>query len=219
MKSQTILRHRAVDRALHWLFALTVLTLLITGLFPYFGVNLPWVTVHWVAGVLLLALLLLHLIQVLLKPRASRRAMNVGMQDVQILKASLETTGDSAAKPGKYSLAQKILHLGVAKLVVIAIITGALMMVKIDTPLWERNPYWLQPSTWGIIYVLHGLVALGFVTTIVVHIYFSLRPEKRLYLRSMLSGRITREEFIQHHNPDLWQGHESEKSKNSESAP
>lgn len=36
------------------------------------------------------------------------------------------------------------------------------------------------------------------------HIYFALRPEKALYLRAMISGWITREEFSRRHDPERW---------------
>ena len=78
------------------------------------------------------------------------------------------------------------------------------MMVKIDTPFWERNIYLLEDGTWGIIYVLHGFAALSLITTVMLHIYFALRPEKLMYLRSMLGGAITRKEFIEHHDPQKW---------------
>jgi cytochrome b subunit of formate dehydrogenase len=85
-----------------------------------------------------------------------------------------------------------------------ALVTGLLMMVRIDTPFWERNPYLLSQSTWGWIYVLHGLAALIFVSVIMLHVYFALRPEKLFYTRSMILGWITRKELEDNHDPDLW---------------
>ena len=56
-----ILRHAAPDRVFHWVTALSVLTLLATGLLPILGVKFPWILVHWVAGVLLTLAVLFHL--------------------------------------------------------------------------------------------------------------------------------------------------------------
>src|SRR5690606_41323047 len=81
-------------------------------------------------------------------------------------------------KPGKYSLAQKLMHQLFAVVLLTAAVTGGLMMVRMDTPWWKRNPYWLSDATWGVVYVLHGLAALLLVTMIIAHIYFALRPEK-----------------------------------------
>ena len=89
-------------------------------------------------------------------------------------------------------------------LVLITIVTGLLMMVKVDTPLWERNPYWLSDDTWGIIYIFHGLSALGLITMIMIHVYFALRPEKLMYTRAMIKGWLTNEEFMTHHDPGKW---------------
>jgi hypothetical protein len=38
-----------------------------------------------------------------------------------------------------------------------------------------------------------------------VHIYFSLRPEKRHYLRSMIFGGLSRADFSKYHDPGRWQ--------------
>ena len=37
--------------------------------------------------------------------------------------------------------------------------TGLLMLAKLDTPFWQRNPYWLSETTWGIVYTIHGICA------------------------------------------------------------
>ena len=78
------------------------------------------------------------------------------------------------------------------------------MMVRMDTPWWQRNPYWLSSSTWGVVYVLHGLAALVLVTMIIAHVYFALRPEKKMFMRSMILGWITRQEYADHHDPQRW---------------
>jgi cytochrome b subunit of formate dehydrogenase len=78
------------------------------------------------------------------------------------------------------------------------------MMVKIDTPWWDRNPYWLRDETWGIVYLIHDFAALSLVTMVIAHVYFALRPEKLFFTRSMLLGSITREEYAEHHDPSRW---------------
>jgi cytochrome b subunit of formate dehydrogenase len=95
--------------------------------------------------------------------------------------------------------------LAFAIVVLAAIATGGLMMVKIDTPWWERNPFWLTGAQWGIVYVVHGLAALCLVTMVIVHIYFALRPEKLHFTRSMILGWITSAEYRAHHDTNRWQ--------------
>jgi formate dehydrogenase subunit gamma len=190
MSEQPLIRHRTTDRILHWVFAISVVVLLLTGILPKLGIEFSWLLVHWTTGLVLFAATVLHLLRVLLlKPLLN---MWIGSRDF------------TGGKPGKFSLAQKLMHNGVALLALAAIVTGLLMMVRIDTPFWERDPYWLAADTWGVVYVVHGLAALCFVSTIMLHIYFSLRPEKRMYLRAIFKGWITREEYQREHDPERW---------------
>jgi len=83
----------------------------------------------------------------------------------------------------------------------------------VDTPLWQRNPYLLDASTWGVVYVLHGASALAILTLTMTHIYFSLLPEKRAYLRAMIGGQMTREEAAEYHDPARWSGQRKDDPK------
>ncbi len=56
-------------------------------------------------------------------------------------------------KVTKYSVAQKLMHHAMTLMVLAAVITGCLMLMKMDTPLWKRDPYTLSQATWGVIYV------------------------------------------------------------------
>ena len=91
-----------------------------------------------------------------------------------------------------------------AAAVLAVLASGLLMMVKVDTPFYERNPYWLEARTWAMIYVVHGLAALSILSLIIVHIYFAIRPEKLWITRSMIRGWITRGELLEHHDPKKW---------------
>lgn len=177
-QTEKTVRHLLWDRVFHWLFAGAIFTLLLTGLLPPFGIDFSWVTIHWVTGVILILLLLVHILR------------SVFLKDLKAIKikASDFSKRPSGSSPEKYSLEQKLMHNFLALIALAAIITGGLMTVKIDTPFWERNPYWLEASTWGWVYVIHGLLALVFVSTIMLHIYFALRPEKRMFLRAIFKG-------------------------------
>lgn len=197
MPSPQILRHRLLDRCFHWCSALLIFILLATGLFPVFGLRFNWLPWHWQAGLVLSLLCLLHILKGLLGRQ--RMAMWIKGRDLKGL------------LPGKYSLAQKLMHNFIALISLFAIGTGLLMMARIDTPFWERNPYLLNAETWGYVYVLHGLCALLFVSTLMLHIYFALRPEKRAYLRAMLKGYMKRDEYLSQHDPKLWPVQEQDK--------
>lgn len=202
-----VLRHAGVDRLNHWLIAACVLILLATAFLPILGVDFAWVAIHWWTGLVLIAAVLAHILRVLFGRRLG--AILIGRQDLReafaIAAKTLRRPGVKVPKPGKYSFAQKLIHLAFTVVVLVAIVTGALMMAKVDTPWWERNPYWLSEPTWGVVYVLHGLSALLLITMVVTHIYFALRPEKAMFLRAMIVGWITREEFERGHDRQRWQ--------------
>ena len=63
------------------------------------------------------------------------------------------------------------------------------MLLKIDTPFWRRDPSILSDQGWGIVYVIHGLSTLAILFLVILHVYFSILPEHRAMLRSMISGR------------------------------
>ena len=204
--SGRIVRHRAIDRWLHWLIALAVLVLLGTAFLPILGVEFAWVAIHWVTGFALIALVLSHIVRSLLFRRI--RKVWIGLGDIRdavcVLRRTFRLSDQRPPLPGKYSFSQKLIHFGFAAVVLSACVTGGLMMVKIDTPWWDRNPFWLSDPVWGVVYIVHGLAALLMITMVICHIYFALRPEKRQFLRAMLMGWITRDEFRQSHDPNRW---------------
>lgn len=201
-----VLRHALVDRVFHWVSAACVLTLLGTAFLPILGIEFGWVTVHWVTGLVLGAAVVFHIVRVLVGSKL--RAMWIGTDDVRDTLAATSAAlrrEAVAIRTGKYSLAQKVIHHAFALVVLTTLATGGLMLLRIDTPWWQRNPYLLADSTWGVVYVLHGLAALVLVTMVMMHIYFALRPEKLLFTRAMIRGWITRAEFDEHHDPKRWQ--------------
>lgn len=190
--AERIERHAAVDRVFHWVAALSVAALLATGLLPVVGIKFPWVTIHWIAGLVLTLAVLMHILRTLSWQKLC--AIWIGWRDLR------------GARAGKYTLAQKLMHHAMTLMALIAIATGLPMMARIDTPFWERDPYLFAASTWGPIYVLHGLASLLALTLVMIHVYFSVLPDKRPYLRAMWRGWIARGELPAQHDPDRWPG-------------
>lgn len=184
-------RHAGPDRFFHWATAATMLVLLATSLLPIIGIRFAWLVPHWVAGLLLTVLVAFHVYRAV-------TALN--------LKSIRLTKGDFAefqgVKPGKYSLAQKGMHKAWMYAVLIAIVTGLLLMVKAGTPVFGRNGYLFGLQGWGVLTLLHDLAALLSVFLIIVHVYFGLLPEKRHYLKSMLRGGVSRSALAQDHDLD-----------------
>ncbi len=202
-----IVRHALIDRLFHWVSAASVLILLGTAFLPIVGVEFAWVFIHWISGLVLIAAVLFHVVRSLLWQ--DWRSVWIGRADLAdvlaIMRSTLRASPHPPPKPGKYSVAQKLIHLLFALVVLATLVTGAFMLARIDTPWWQRNPYWLGDATWGVIFAVHGLAALLLITMVMMHVYFALRPEKLLFTRSMILGWITREEYKDHHDPKRWQ--------------
>jgi cytochrome b subunit of formate dehydrogenase len=199
-------RHHLADRLYHWLMAVTVLTLMGSAFFPIIGWKFEWVSLHWMTGVVLMLLVVIHIVRALVWQdwRAmlpdGADARNAWRSIVQAVGAG----GPAPGKPGKYKILQKLYHLAVALLVLSIIASGLLMLLKIDTPLWRRNPYWFDPDTWGVIYSLHGFASMALLTLVIIHIYFAVRPDEWWLTRSMFRGTITRQEYAEHCDASRW---------------
>ena len=189
-------RHAAPDRWCHWIIAVAFFVLLATGVLPIVGVKFPWLTAHWVAGIALSAAIVFHIVRSLF--RKDRAAIWIKPSDLA------ELTGGSAAPlPGKYSLAQKGMHLAMAVLVLVAAGTGIVLLALIDTPFWARNNF-LSEGALGWMFFLHGLSTLALIGFAALHLYFAARPEKQFYLRAMIKGWVSRPELAAHHDPARW---------------
>ncbi len=203
---ERILRHSVASRGFHWVMAASVLTLLFTAFLPIWGVKFSWVTAHWIAGLVLTAAIIFHIIHAALWKGLGLIWIN--SQDLSdgwlAIKQVLGSSGSIPGKPGKNPLENKLFHHVVALATLAAIITGLIMMAKIDTPWWNRNPYVLSDDTWGIIYIIHDAGSVALVTLIMAHLYLAVRPEKRWITLSMLRGWIPRERYLEHHDPQRW---------------
>jgi cytochrome b subunit of formate dehydrogenase len=200
-----IVRHGGVARAFHWVMALSMFTLLFTAFLPIVGVQFAWVTWHWMAGIVLTASIVFHIIHA--SVYLDFWSIWVGPKDLPELKAEvLRELGHEVPgpKPGKYPLGNRLYHLAIVAAGLAVIATGVLMMVRVRTPFLTRNPYLFSDSTWGVTYVTHGMAGVALVGLVIAHIYFAVRPEKRWITRSMIFGRITRREYLEHHDPDRW---------------
>ena len=202
---EQITRHKGSARAFHWLMSLAMFALLITAFVPVMGLQFAWVEIHWIAGVALVVLVLWHVFDAVFTqdiwsmwPRAA------DVTDAIAFLKSLPSGGDTHERAGKYPFDHKLYHHGIVAVGVGVIVTGLLMMVRIDTPFWTRNPYLLGDGTWGVVYVLHGLCGVALITMVIAHVYFAIRPEKWWMTRSMIKGWISRDEYLGHFDPAQW---------------
>ena len=200
-----IKRHGTAARMFHWVMALAMFTLLFTAFLPIVGVQFAWVTWHWMAGLVLTATIVFHVIHATFW--LDFWSIWVGPKDIPELKAEiLREFGHDVPgpKPGKYPLGNRLYHLGIVVAGLSVIASGLFMMVRVRTPFFARNPYLLADSTWGFTYVAHGLAGVTLVGLVIAHVYFAIRPEKRWITKSMIFGFITRRQYLEHHDPDRW---------------
>ena len=203
---EKVARHSFAARAFHWIMAASMFALLITAFVPRIGYRFPWVTYHWIAGLVLTASILFHIIHAsFFMDFWSIWPDKIDLEDAK--RRWLRATGKSAPEPrrfAKYPMENKAYH-GIIVLAGLAVmITGLFMMKRVRTPFFTRNPYLFSDMTWGLMYVLHGLAGVGLIALIMAHIYFALRPEKFVITKSMVYGTLPREYYLEHHDPDRW---------------
>jgi cytochrome b subunit of formate dehydrogenase len=198
-------RHSRIARAFHWVMAASMLTLLFTAFLPKLGVEFDWVTYHWIAGMVLTASIIFHVIHASFW--LDFWAIWPDRVDVQdAWRRMRRLVGLSAAPPrrfAKYPLENKGYHAAIMLSGLSAIGTGVFMMFR-ETSVFHRNPYLFSDMTWGLMYVLHGLAGVGLIALVMVHVYFAVRPEKLEITKSMLVGSMTREFYLRHYDPHRW---------------
>jgi cytochrome b subunit of formate dehydrogenase len=210
-----IVRHSFVARMFHWVMAFAMLALLLTAFLPIVGVRFAWVQWHWMAGILLTASIMFHIVHATLV--MDFWSIWIGPKDIPEFKAEmLREVGIDAPgpKPGKYPLGNRLYHLAVMVFGLVVIGTGIVMMWRVRTGIVPRNPYLLSDATWGLTYVAHGLMGVGFVGLVMAHVYFALRPEKLWITKSMIFGTISRRQYLEHHDPDRWVAEQSKPGSN-----
>lgn len=201
-----ITRHSFVARMFHWVMAFAMLALLFTAFLPIVGVQFAWVEWHWMAGILLTASIMFHIVHATFF--MDFWSIWVGPKDIPEVKIELAREFGRedlpGPRPGKYPLGNRLYHLVVMVAGLVVVATGVLMMWRVRTNIVPRDPYIMSDVTWGLTYVGHGLMGVGFVGLVIAHIYFALRPEKLWVTKAMLFGTITRREYLENHDPDRW---------------
>lgn len=203
---EQVKRHSLAARLFHWVMAASMLVLLFTAFLPKVGVRFSWVTYHWIAGLVLIASIIFHIIHATFY----MDFWSIWPDKTDITDAKNRTLlamGKPAPLPrrfSKYPFENKMYHLAIVCTGLAVAFTGAFMIFRVHTPFLTRNPYIFGDMTWGMMYVLHGLAGVSLIALITVHIYFAVRPEKLDITKSMIFGSISREHFLEHHDPARW---------------
>jgi cytochrome b subunit of formate dehydrogenase len=181
-------------------------TLLFTAFLPKAGFQFDWVTCHWIAGAVLTASVVFHVLHAsFFLDFWSIWPDRIDLRDAR--RRILRFTGKPVPPPerfAKYPLENKLYHGAIILAGLSAIVTGVFMMSRVRTIFFPRNPYLFSDMTWGMMYVLHGLAGVGLIALIMVHVYFGLRPEKRPITKSMVLGWMSRDFYLEEHDPARW---------------
>ena len=199
-------RHSFAARAFHWIMAASMLTLLVTSFGPILGWRFDWVQIHYLAGIALTISIIYHIIHASFW--LDFWSIWLNKEDVNEattrFKRALGGEAPAPRKAAKYPWDNKMYHTAIVLSALAVVPTGLFMMVRVRNPLFDRNPYLFSDATWGVMYVLHGLSGIGLVALTMAHIYFAIRPEKLWITKGMVFGDISREDFLQHHDPQRW---------------
>jgi formate dehydrogenase subunit gamma len=198
-------RHNLTARLFHWVMAAAMFVLLFTAFLPVAGIKFPWVQWHWIAGLVLTASILFHIVHASFF--LDFWSIWVGPKDIPEFRAEiLRELGHDVPgpKPGKYPLGNRLYHLAQVFTALTVIGTGLMMLPRVRTPIFTRNPYLLSDRAWGVTYVSHGLAGVALVGLVIAHVYFAVRPDKWWITKAMLVGWITRRQYLEHHEPSRW---------------
>src|SRR4029453_15289397 len=199
---EQIERHTFMARMFHWVMAASMFVLLFTPFLPIVGVKFAWVQWHWIAGLVLTASIVFHIIHATFF--LDFWSIWAGPKDIPEFKAEiLRGFGHDVAgpKPGKYPLGNRLYHLAIVVTGFAVTITGIFMLKSVRTPFLVRDPYFIADSWRGFTYVTHGLGGVGLVGLVIAHVYFAVRPEKWWITKGMILGWITRRQYLEHPDP------------------
>jgi cytochrome b subunit of formate dehydrogenase len=204
---ERVKRHSFAARAFHWIMAASMLTLLVTSFAPILGWRFDWVQWHWMAGIALTISIIYHIIHASFWLDFWSIWLNKEDVNEAITRFKRSILGGQAAPPrkaAKYPWDNKMYHTAIVLSALAVVPTGLFMMVRVSNPFFARNPYLFADSTWGVMYVLHGLSGIGLVGLVMAHIYFAIRPEKLWITKGMVFGDISKQDFLKHHDPARW---------------
>src|SRR5918993_5081987 len=131
---ERIERHTFMARMFHWVMAASMFVLLFTAFLPIAGFRFPWVTWHWVAGLVLTASIVYHIIHATFW--LDFWSIWVGPKDIPEFKAEMKREFGHdvpGPKPGKYPLGNRLYHLAIVVAALSVIATGLFMMSRVRT--------------------------------------------------------------------------------------
>ena len=202
-KPVAVRRYRAFTRLNHWVMALSMILLILSGfalfepsLFFLTGIFGGGQTARWLHPFLGLVLFLSFLSMFIQLWRLNLPAREDGKW-LANLDAVIKGEEERLPELGKYNAGQKVVFWGMAGLILVMLVTGAMMWVEY-VPLWaEYAPALATIPARRIALALHALAAFGTVMILIVHIYAAFWT--RGTLSAMTRGTVSGGWAFRHH--------------------
>lgn len=219
-------RFSLAQRASHWVMAVAIFALMLSGFIIMNNevtvkivAGLSWLTIHIISSLVLIGYVAFHLAHVASKGTWGK--MWVGRKEAKDLVVRFKNLiglTEEYPRQFEYPSAQKLLHWGVTGATLGVIVTGLVLWRRIETlALWESTrEFTFLGVTFGLgtadapglvswSFVFHDFFAAGMLALVMGHIYFALRPNEWEITKSMITGRVTVEEYAEKYNPTSWQ--------------
>lgn len=222
---EEVKRFSVAQRASHWLMAISIFLLMISGFVIMNNditvktfLGLSWLDVHIWSALVLVGYVVFHVGHVAYKGTWSK--MWFGLRDAKDLWVrfkNLIMLEESYPRQFEYPSAQKLLHWGVTGTTLGLIVTGLVLLRRVNLPpIWSATREFTflgltfdlgVGSAMGLIswsFVLHDFLAVATVALVMGHIYFALRPNEWAITRSMITGTVDVDHYAEKYSPTSW---------------
>lgn len=196
-------RYRGFTRLNHWVTALSVILLALSGfalfhpvLYPLAALFGGGATVRWlhpVIGVVLFFSFLILFLQ-LWRLNLPRREDGIWLSHLGDVIRSRE---ENLPELGKYNAGQKFVFWAMAGLILILVVTGVMIWEE-QIPLWaQQAPALASIAARRVAVAIHALAAVAMVLVFILHVYAAFWT--RGTLRAMTQGTVTGGWAWRHH--------------------
>ncbi|MDG6901402.1 MAG: cytochrome b/b6 domain-containing protein [Nitrososphaerota archaeon] len=202
-----------VQRLFHWSLFVTLGLVTLTGINIYytgalnfflapFGVADVISSMYWHTTLLwlLLSILIIHMAWDVAVARSTGQILPKGRDVKQTFTRLLNFFGatNDYPKHGKYDVFMKTAHWGMALCMVVLGISGLYM--------WNPYGYFptISPDFNSLLTIFHDFFAFLFVGLIIGHVYFAVLPVNWPMLRSIVTGTVAREEYLDEFDTSMW---------------
>jgi Ni/Fe-hydrogenase 1 B-type cytochrome subunit len=169
------LKHDLFERVTHWVMALSVIVLILTGLNIRFPGCLPWADMntsrffHFIAMYALIFSWLAHIYHTVIAERATELFYPSELKKIPGVVKYYLFISDEPPRFLKYNPMQKLMYNGIWVLIFIQVATGILLY-------WPKSFMGITNALGGLMAMrmLHDFMTYVFISFIIVHVYLVL---------------------------------------------